>query len=116
VFPHASLNVVKLLVHVTFPQLSVAVAPPLLFSQVFKSAVFPSPSHSTVKSSDGEVMVGGVSSCMVNVAVLEVIFPHSSVAMNSTDTVPVLAQRSLSTGFAGLVVHVISLQDSVTSI
>jgi len=65
VFPHSSVavkvtkaeplvpqmmdNEVKSLLHVTFPQLSVATAPPFAASHTVNWAVFPSPSQSTAR-------------------------------------------------------------------
>ena len=50
VAPHKSLSAVKLFVHTTAEQSSPAMAPPWVESQVFKAAVLPIPSHSTVRS------------------------------------------------------------------
>jgi hypothetical protein len=50
VAPHKSDNPLKLLVHVTLLQASVAVAPALLLNQLFKSAMLPEPSQDTVRS------------------------------------------------------------------
>ena len=49
----------KLLVQVTAPQLSVAVAPPLLANQEAKSELASVPVHSTFLSRAWEVRVGG---------------------------------------------------------
>ena len=94
VAPQRSLRAVKLLVQVTVPQASVAVAPPLLLNHVLRSVVLPEPSHSTVRSAAGVVMAGAVSSLMVNVAVVDVALPHASVAV-VTVAAPVAPQRSL---------------------
>jgi len=49
VAPHKSDNVVKSLLHITFPQLSVAKAPPFEASHAVNWAVFPMPSQSTAR-------------------------------------------------------------------
>ena len=64
VTPQPSLKAIKLLDQ-TMPQASDAIAPPLLPSQVFKAAVFPAPSHSTVRSLAEVVMVGELLSSTV---------------------------------------------------
>ena len=48
VAPQSSLNEVKLWDQVTAPHASDADAPPLVDNHVFKAAVLPAPSHSTV--------------------------------------------------------------------
>ena len=45
-----ALRALKSLLQLTAPQLSEAEAPPLVFSQSFRAAVLPAPSHSTVAS------------------------------------------------------------------
>ena len=72
VAPHKSERLVKLLDQVTLPQLSVAVAPPLLANQAFNCAVLPEPSHSTVKSTAG-VTAGGVLSTTVTVKLASIL-------------------------------------------
>jgi len=49
VAPHKSDNVVKSLLHVTFPQLSAATAPPFEASHAVNWAVFPMPSQSIAR-------------------------------------------------------------------
>src|SRR5690606_18406897 len=88
VAPHSSLNTVKLLLHVTSPHISLATAPPLFNNQASKAAVLPIPSHSTVISCAGKSMVGSVVSSMVKVAVVLLVFPHSSVAVKITVALP----------------------------
>src|SRR5690606_40555688 len=71
------------------------IAPPLLANQVLRSAVFPLPSHSTVKSLASVSITGAVVSSIVKVAEVELVFPHSSVAVKVTVAEPVAPQRSL---------------------
>ena len=81
---------------VTVPeQISEATAPPFEANHAFNSAVFPEPSHSTVRSLECVVIAGTVKSTMVKVAVLAEVFPHSSVAVKITLAEPVAPQRSL---------------------
>ena len=94
VAPQSSLKPSKSLLQVTPPQISEAVAPPLLFNHAFKAAVLPAPSHSTV-SSEAAVISGLVVSSIVNVAVVELLLSQSSVTVNVTVTVPVAPQSSL---------------------
>ena len=56
--------------------------------------MLPAPSHSTVKS-EASTTSGAVVSSMVNVAVVEVALPQSSVAVKVTVTAPVAPQASL---------------------
>ena len=72
----------KLLLHVTSSQLSVAVAPPLAASQALSSASLPAPSHSTVSSAPPE-MTGAVASVTVMVwrHVVVLLFSQWSVAV-----------------------------------
>ena len=72
-----------------------ATAPPLEFNQAVKAAVLPDASHSTVWSEAWVPMVGSVSSSMVNVAVVVLALPQSSVAVNVTVALPVAPQSSL---------------------
>ena len=95
VAPQRSLNALKSLVQVTLLHSSVAAAPPLLASQAFSSVVLPAPSHSTVWSEALVVMVGGVLSSTVIVAVVCAVLPQSSVAVKVTSTVPVSPHKSL---------------------
>ena len=64
-------------------------------SQAFKAAVLPMPSHSTVSSSAAVSIVGLVVSSIVNVAVVVLALPQSSVAVNVTIALPVAPQSSL---------------------
>ena len=92
VAPHSSLNAVKSFVIVTPPQSSSAVTSA---SQAFNSLVLPSPSHSTVRSSGIVVKTGAVVSTMVKVAVVVVVLPQSSVAVQVTIAEPVAPHSSL---------------------
>ncbi len=79
--PQSSLKATKSLLQVYVPHTSEAApALPLAESQPFKSDRLPAPSHSTVKSMASEAMAGSVVSSMVKVAVVVLVFPHSSVA------------------------------------
>ena len=94
VAPQSSLKPSKSLLQLTPPHKSEAVAPPLLFNQPFKASMLPMPSHSTV-SSEAAVMAGLVVSSMVNVAVVLLALPQSSVAVKVTAAEPVAPQSSL---------------------
>ena len=94
VAPQSSLNASKSFVHITPPHASVAVAPPLLSSQFERSTLLPAPSHSTVASA-AAITSGAVVSSMVNVAVVDVALPQSSVAVKVTVAAPVAPQSSL---------------------
>jgi len=94
VVPQMTDRVVKSLLHVTFPQLSEAAAPPLAASHAFNWVVLPVPSQSTVRSEAGVLITGAVLSMMVKVAVVAEMFPHSSVAEKVTNAEPVAPQRS----------------------
>src|SRR5690606_22086443 len=89
--PQRSLSVglAGLVDQVSSLQSSVAVIPPWLLSQSLKALVLPEPSQSTVISSASLVIKGATSSVMVNIAVVGVAFPHSSVAVKVTVTDPV---------------------------
>ncbi len=76
-------------------QPSVAVAPPWLFNQVLMSAALPVPSQLTVRLEASVPMVGGTKSCTVNVAVVELLLPHSSVTVKVTVAAPVAPHKSL---------------------
>ena len=95
--PHRSLRLagLKLLVQVTLPQISVAVAPALLCTQAVRFIRFPWPSHSTIRFCVGVPIAGAEVSCMVIVAVVSLVFPHSSVAVKTTVAVPVAPHSSL---------------------
>ena len=69
VVPQSLLSVVKLLVHVTLLQLSVAVAPALFCSHSNRETLLPLPSHSTVKLLALLVIIGAVLSSTVIVCV-----------------------------------------------
>ena len=56
--PQVGTKPVKLLLQVTLPQTSLAVAPPLADNHPFNNTVLPAPSHSTVKSSAGVSIEG----------------------------------------------------------
>ena len=70
VAPHVSETEVKLLVQVTFEQLSLAEAPPLEANQAFKASVFPLPSHCTSALEACTKITGLVVSMMVKVCVI----------------------------------------------
>ena len=89
VSPQSSLRPVKSLLHSTAPQISVAIAPPLLPSQFSILIVLPTPSHSTTKSEDSKFKVGDVVSIMIKLAVVWEVLPHSSVAVKTARMVPV---------------------------
>ena len=89
--PQVPLKPLALFVHVTVPQSSVAVAPPLLLSHAAKSSA----PHSTVASLAAFVKLGGVASSIVYVAEVVVAFPHSSVAVNTTVALPELPHKLL---------------------
>ena len=93
VAPHKSDKPSKLFDQTTSEQSSEAVAPPLLVNQACKAAVLPSPSHSTVISEAG-VIVGSVTSCIVNVASVEELNPQASVTVNNTVAEPVAPHKS----------------------
>ncbi len=95
VAPHKSLSALKLLLQVTLPQASVAVAPPLLANHAFNSVALPEPSHSTVKLLGLFVMVGRVVSSITNVDVVEDWLPQASVAVNVTTASPALPQAEV---------------------
>ena len=95
VAPQSALNASKSLLQVTPLQASVAEAPPLLASQASRSATLPAPSHSTVASIASESRVGEVVSSIVNVAVVLVALPQSSVAVKVTVAAPVAPQSAL---------------------
>ena len=84
----------KSLDQVTLPQVSELDAPPLEANQAFKSALFPAPSHGTVKSLAAVSILGSVVSSIVNVAVVVLEFPQTSVAVKVTVAAPVAPQRS----------------------
>ena len=94
VAPQSSLNALKLLLQVTPLQTSVTVAPPLEVSQASSSEAFPAPSHSTVIAIASASTVGAVVSSIVKIAVVLVALLQSSVAVNTTVTVPVVPQSS----------------------
>ena len=95
VAPQSSLNAVKSLLQVTLLQTSLAAAPPLESNHAVKAAVLPAPSHSTVSFEAAVSIVGLVVSSIVNVAVVEVALPQSSVAVKVTVAEPVSPQSSL---------------------
>ena len=94
VAPQVSETEVKLLLQVTEEQASLAEAPPLEANQAFKAAVFPKPSHCTVKSEASVAITGLVSSTMVKVAEVVEAFPQASVAVKVTVAEPVAPQVS----------------------
>ena len=57
--------------------------------------MLPAPSHSTVLFDASVSIVGGVVSCIVNVAVVVLVLPQASVAVKVTVTAPVAPHRSL---------------------
>ena len=71
---------------VTPPHTSDAAALALAANQLFNSVVLPDPSHSTVRSSAVALNAGGTVSSMVKVAVVEELFPQSSLAVKVTTT------------------------------
>ena len=95
VAPQSSLKPAKSFDQVTPPHTSLAAAPPLLASHAWSSASLPAPSHSTVAFAAATSMLGAVVSSMVNVAVVDVALPQSSVAVNVTVAAPVAPQSSL---------------------
>ena len=106
VLPQSSLKVVKSLVQVSPEQPSEAIAPPLFINQFAKASLGSDvPSHSTVLSDATKSIVGSVLSAIVKVAMVSVSFPHASVAVNITVSIPVAPQSSLNPVL--LFVHVI---------
>ena len=95
VAPQSSLKEAKSLLQVTSLHASEALAPPLLASHASRSAALPTPSHSTVASIAAMSKVGAVVSSMVNVAVVLLLLPQSSVAVKVTVASPVAPQSSL---------------------
>ena len=96
VLPQSSLNAVKSLDQVIpVEQASEAAAPPLDDNQACKAAALPAPSHCTVALTAAVSIVGAVVSSIANVAEVVAVLPQSSVAVNSTVTLPVLPQPSL---------------------
>ncbi|MBL0146585.1 MAG: hypothetical protein IPP48_13460 [Chitinophagaceae bacterium] len=95
VAPHKSLNAVKLFVHVTPLHASVAAAPPLLDNHAANADVLPLPSHSTVLLDACVPIVGACVSAMVNVALVVLLLPQSSVAVKMTVAEPVAPHKSL---------------------
>ena len=89
VAPQSSLKASKSLLQVTSLHASDAMAPPLLASHPSRSAALPAPSHSTVASMAAMSMAGAVVSSIVNVAVVLLLLPQSSVAVKVTVAVPV---------------------------
>ena len=61
----------------------------------FNASMLPMPSHSTVSFEAAVSIVGFVVSSIVNVAVVEVALPQSSVAVKVTVAEPVAPQSSL---------------------
>jgi hypothetical protein len=114
VSPQPSLNagVLGTVDQVTLLQISVAVAPPRLFSQVVNAALALGP-HATLVLLAACVMLGLVESIMLNVAFVELEFPHSSVAIKETVAVPVAPQPLLNAGVLGTVDQVTPPQASV---
>jgi uncharacterized membrane protein YagU involved in acid resistance len=105
VAPHPSLNPSKSLVHVTLPEhISVALDPAWFANHAPNADWLPAPSHSTVVSRAGDVIVGGVVSTIVNVAAVVLLLPQASVAVNITVAAPVAPQPSLNP--SKLFVHV----------
>ena len=112
VAPQSSLNPSKSLVQVTSLHPSEAVAPPLSFNQAFKASMLPMPSHSTVWS-EAAVMSGLVVSSIVNVAVVLLALPQSSVAVKVTVAEPVAPQSSLKPSKSLLQVTSLHTSDAV---
>ena len=83
------------MLHVTLLQASDAIAPPLEASQSERPEALPAPSHSTVESAAAMSMAGAVVSSIVNVAVVLLLLPQSSVAVKVTVAAPVAPQSSL---------------------
>ena len=59
------------------------------------AAVLPDPSQSTVAFLAVVSIVGAIVSMMVNVALVDAVLPHESVAVNVTRALPVAPQPSL---------------------
>ena len=94
VAPQSSLKASKSLLQVTSLHASDAMAPPLLASHPSRSAALPAPSHSTgVHGGHVDGRCRGV--FVVNVAVVLLLLPQSSVAVKVTVAVPVAPQSSL---------------------
>ncbi len=113
VAPHSSLNEEKSLLHVTFPQASLAEASPFEPSQIENSDKLPKPSHSTVSFLAGSLIDGARLSSMVNVAEVVVVFPQASVAVKITVALPVFPHSSLNS--VKSFVHVTFPQASLAS-
>jgi len=75
------------------PQISEAVAPAFDVNHAVNSARFPAPSHSTVMSDAAISMLGAVVSTILKVAVVDAVFPQSSVAVNVTKASPVCPHK-----------------------
>src|SRR5688572_30692026 len=69
VSPHRSDKAVKSFVQVIGPQGSDAIAPPFAVNHALRSATFPLPSHSTVRSEAETIIDGPVPSGQVTVAI-----------------------------------------------
>ena len=69
--------------------------PPFDVNHKFRSAIFPAPSHSTVRFEACRSIEGAIESAIVNVAVVEAVLPHSSEAVKVISDDPVAPQRSL---------------------
>ena len=95
VAPQSLLKASKSLLQATSLHASEAMAPPLLASHPSRSAALPAPSHSTVASMAAMSMAGAVVSSIVNVAVVLLLLPQSSVAVKVTVAMPVAPQSSL---------------------
>ena len=71
----------------------------------------PDPHSNTI--SDGQLISGIVVSSMVNVALVLLLFPHPSVAVNSTSMLPVMPQSGVRSPTKSFVHSIGSLQASV---
>jgi len=76
------LSALKLLVHVTAEQASVAAAPPWLFNQSLSAVVLPDPSHSTTMFEAWVLITGAVTSWTLMVCVAVDELPQASVAVH----------------------------------
>ena len=71
----------KLWLQFTVLHVSTAVAPPWLLSQAARAATFPTPSLSTITGDAAVVMIGGLTSCTLRLAVVTAEFPEASSAV-----------------------------------
>ena len=113
VAPQSSLKASKSLLQITSLHASEAMAPPLLASHPSRSPPLPAPSHSTVASMAAISMAGAVVSSIVNVAVVLLLLPQSSVAVKVTVAMPVAPQSSLKASKSLLQVTPLHASDAV---